>query len=594
MQSESEEEEQETSEESSEEETSSGEEEEERNDENIKGISDMSSYEGDDSFEGESDSGDESSYEEVQEGKMGFLSKNRSGGRKKSFSTTKPTTFKPTMGIFNKKDQNKKSKKPLATTTSSEKPKTMKGIFSKKPAKQQILHQKPVVGRRLSKAMQPGNQRNPFGVKKSPEGSKIDVKNKVKGKDKSVPKKQTKTKKSLKTSTEQSTIGKKNVGVEPITKRRVDETEEKIFNSSNVPDSKYSEESQANNGGTSINGNKQVEQTQSNSNDVSTKKTLNPSMMGNQTNIQLPPGRFITPSDFASSSSVDIPGGLPTSTQQQIIGYYLFSNSSTPVKESSPIEELQNSKESSASIDGDNLTVSTSDGKNYSFKAKPFYSNEGNGNASESPLGNAELEQVATSSGIESNNTTKNIVNDSSNTSSPLMTNSNEMKYTAQFQPTVAPGTDGQPLSIDTSSDINSEQKATTVVKPSLSARNTEPFNDEFTTPTTPTTSKQVEKPSSLSSPPTRISSRSKPIVSTTEAKIAAMKAKGVKRLPRESNGAIGRRSDKDSSVPRSSRVKMGGMFGGRSSKPAKDKKALKEKEEKRSRIRDSIITSFT
>lgn len=596
MQSESEVEEEETSEESSEEETDSEEEEENVEEENVRGISDMSSYEGDDSFE-ESDSGDESSYEEVQEGKRGFLSKNRSGGRRKSFSTTKPTTFKPTMGLFNKKEQGKKGKKPLATTTAPEKSRSVKGMFSKKPAKKQVLHQKPVVGKKLSKAMQPGNQKNPFGVKKSPEVSKVDLKGKGKGKDKLLSKKKSKTsmndlstpktpktKKSLNKFVGLTTVGEKDVEIKPLTNNMPNGTNDKLQGPTKGG------EPSANN------DNNLVEQPQSNLNDASTKndvveprKTLNPNTVANQTDKKLPPGRFISANDFASSSTVDIPGGLPEFTQPQIIGYYLFSNPSTPVKEDSPIEALQNSKESTVTMDGDNLTVSTTEGVNYSFKTKPFYSNELSNNTSESPLGKS-----ATTYSSESNNIVKNIITDSSSSSSPLMTNSNEMKYAAQFQPTVAPSTGGQSLTLNTTQPI---QNATDVVNPPMSKFNSQPVNDGFTTPrtpTTPSTPKPLQNSSSVSFPASRISSNSKPLVSSTEDKIAAMKARGVKRLPREASGAFSKRSEKDPTVPRSYKVKMGGMFGGRSAKPVKDKKALKEKEKRRSKIKDSIITSFS
>ena len=619
MQSESEEEEEEE-EESSEEEETSEEDEDDDNDREIVGISDAESYSGDDSFEGESDSGDESSYEEVHESKMGFLSRNKSNNRKKSYSTTKPTNFTPKMGLFNNKEGGKKQKKPLATTT-SEKTKGMK-LFGKKSSKKQVLHQKPVVGKKLSKAMQPGNQKNPFGVKKvaTPEVNAKNVKGKKGKKTKGLLSSSSKSSlnkkpssKSLGTSKSPKTLkptsglpplGETVVIEDPSIKRLPNETEEKVYYEKLVKEATYSGEPPSglplDNANTNLisnipsQSNYLVEKTQSETNDASTKdvenaaypQTLNPNGNGSQTNDagsrQLPPGRFISAEDFKSSSSVDIPGGLPTSAQPQIIGYYIFSNPGTPMNEGSPINELQNLKENTTTISGDNLMVSTPEGNNYSFKTKPFYSNELSEN--ENSLQPEQLNKTSTSYSSGSNNITRNIVNDESNNSSPLMTNSNEMKYMAKFQPTVVPNNKDQNLTLDTTAQTDSI-----------------PMNDGFTTPTSASISKPIggNTLGSDSQPPARILSA--PLVSTTEAKIAAMKAKGVKRLPREANGAFGKRGKDDPTVPRSykkgmPKMKMGGMFSGnRSTKSRKEtKKIMSEKEKRRSKIRESIVTSFS
>ena len=635
----SEEEEEEEEETSEEEEETSEEEEDDDEEREIVGISDAESYSGDDSFEGESDSGDESSYEEVHESKMGFLSKNRSNNRKKSYSTTKPTNFTPKMGLFNKKENGKKQKKPLATTT-SEKTKGMK-LFGKKRAKKQVLHQKPVVGKKLSKAMQPGNQKNPFGVKKvattdveaqnnkSKKGKKgkgllnSSSKSSLNKKSSSKSLGVSKSPKTLKPSTGLPPVGEAVVVADPNIKRLPNETEEKVYYNKLVKEATYSGEPSSglpldnNNvdltpksGNKNLNSNIQsqsnnlVEKTQSVTNDASTKdvdntaypQTLSPHNNGTQANEfesrQLPPGRFISVKDFKSSSSVDIPGGLPTSAQPQIIGYYLFSNPATPVKEGSPIDELQDLKESTTMISGDNLMVSTPDGNNYSFKTKPFYSNELSEN--ENSLQPEQLNKTSTSYSSQSNNITKNIVNDDSNNSSPLMTNSNEMEYMAKFQPTVVPNSEDQNLTLDTTPQTNSVPYVSMTTNPSS-------MNEGFTTPTSVTTPKPIGGSTlgSDSQPPARIVSS--PLVSTTEAKIAAMKAKGVKRLPREANGAFGKRGKDDPTVPRSykkgmPKMKMGGMFGGnRSTKTRKEtKKMMNEKEKRRSKIKESIVTSFS
>ncbi|KAG0665330.1 hypothetical protein C6P45_000468 [Maudiozyma exigua] len=635
MQSESEEEEEE--EETSEEETSEEEEDEEDEEEReIRGISDEESYSGDDSFEGDSDSGDESSYEEVHESRMGFLSKNRSNNRKKSYSTTKPTNFTPKIGLFNKKEGEKKQKKPLATTT-TEKSKGRK-LFGKKTSKKQVLHQKPVVGKKLSKAMQPGNQKNPFGVKKVATANTEDQKTKgkngkkiKKGKDllssssksslnKKLSSNSLSASKSPKTLKPPATglppVGESFVVADPKIKRLPNETEEKVYDNKVVKQATYSGEPpsglpldnvdveltpKTENVDSNIpsQSNNLVEKPQHATNDASTKdvetnaypQTLNPNGVESK---QLPAGRFISAQDFRSSSSVDIPGGLPTSAQPQIIGYYLFSNPGTTIKEGSPIDELQNSKESTAMICGDNLMVSTPEGNNYSFKTKPFYSSELSG--TEIPSQPEQLNKTSTVYSSESNNITRNIISDESNNSSPLMTNSNEMKYVAKFQPTVVPTNDNQNLTLDTAPQTNS----TTYT--SLISGST-PMNDGFTTPTSTTTPKPIGGNTlgseSQGAAPARIVST--PLVSTTEAKIAAMKAKGVKRLPREANGAFGKRGKDDPTVPRSykkgmPKMKMGGMFGGkRPTKSRKEtKKMMNEKEKRRSKIRDSIVTSFT